>query len=115
MEPNPVGRWRAGAPAAAVSKRRSGHQWRRGVLLAHGRRGSGQHLTLLNIFYNNRAPGLNRASAVYPNFIDFYEEGGVGDIIGFEIPYEDGGTLEHHRCRAGQRGQDRDGAAHHLE
>ena len=53
------------------------------------------HLTLLNIFYNNRAPSLNRAvGAVYPSFIDFYEEGGVGDIIGFEIPYANGGTLE---------------------
>ena len=53
------------------------------------------HLTLLNIFYANRAPNLDRAvGAVYPSFIDFYEEGGVGDIIGFEIPYDDGGTLE---------------------
>ena len=54
--------------------------------------GNGNHLQEIINFYNNR---LNRydlgIGTAYPGFVDFYEEGGQGDVIGWEIPHS---TLE---------------------
>ena len=54
--------------------------------------GNGNHLQEIINFYNNR---LNRydlgIGTAYPGFFDFYEEGGQGDVIGWEIPHS---TLE---------------------
>ena len=33
------------------------------------------------------------AASRIPGFDDYYEEGGVGDIIPFDIPHDDGQTL----------------------
>ena len=50
--------------------------------------GNGNHMQEIINFYNNR---LNRydlgIGTAYPGFVDFYEEGGQGDVIGWEIPH----------------------------
>jgi hypothetical protein len=52
------------------------------------------HLQHQSDFLRFRAPTLGTAGGVaYPGFDDFYEEGGVGDIIPFEIPHNNGQTL----------------------
>ncbi len=49
----------------------------------------------LSNFYNDRLPDLNLGfGSAYPGFEDFYEEGGVGDIIGWTIPHNNGATLD---------------------
>ncbi len=57
--------------------------------------GNGNHLSLLQNFYNNT---LNRYDlsipSAYPGFVDFYEEGGRGDFIGWEIQHNGTATLE---------------------
>jgi Glycosyl hydrolase family 99 len=46
-------------------------------------------------FYRFRAPTLDIAGGVaYPGFNDFYEEGGVGNVVHFEIPHDGGQTLD---------------------
>jgi hypothetical protein len=53
------------------------------------------HLTHQTNFYRLRAPNLGTAGgAAYPGFHDYYEEGGVGNIIPFEIPHNNGQTLD---------------------
>jgi hypothetical protein len=53
------------------------------------------HMAHQSNYYRFRAPNLNVAGgAAYPGFNDFYAEGGVGDIIPFEIPHENGQTLD---------------------
>ena len=48
----------------------------------------------LTNFYQNRADDFDVAGGVaFPGFVDFYEEGGVGQIVPFEIPHDDGQTL----------------------
>lgn len=48
----------------------------------------------LQNFYNNRAPNLNTAMGIaYPGFHDFYEQGNAGSSY-FEIPHDDGETLD---------------------
>ncbi len=45
-------------------------------------------------FYNSRTPLLNTAGGVaFPGFDDYYDEGGVGDIIPFDIPHDNGQVL----------------------
>ncbi|MEM7682225.1 MAG: hypothetical protein AAF288_09755 [Planctomycetota bacterium] len=56
------------------------------------------HLQQQIDFYTGRAPVLNQQGGVvggsaYPGFVDFYVEGGVGDVVGFEIPHNNGDTL----------------------
>ena len=52
------------------------------------------HLTHQTNFYNFRAPTLGTAGGVaYPGFNDFYQEGGTGTVIGFDIPHNNGQTL----------------------
>jgi len=52
------------------------------------------HLQHQADFYRFRAPTLGTAGGVaYPGFDDFYEEGGVGDIIPFDISHNNGQTL----------------------
>lgn len=52
------------------------------------------HLQVLTDFLNNRAPSLNVVSGVaYPGFNDYYQEGGLGNVVPFEIPHENGQTL----------------------
>lgn len=52
------------------------------------------HLQVLTDFLNSRAPGLSVVSGVaYPGFNDYYEEGGQGNVVPFEIPHENGQTL----------------------
>ncbi len=53
------------------------------------------HLTYHQANFNNiRAPALGVAGAVaYPGFNDYYQEGGTGTVIGFEIPHNNGQTL----------------------
>ena len=50
--------------------------------------GGGNHLQLLQNYYSNT---INRypigIASAYPGFVDFYEEGGRGDFIGWEIPH----------------------------
>jgi hypothetical protein len=53
------------------------------------------HLTHQTNFYRLRAPNIDTAGgAAYPGFNDYYEEGGVGNIIPFEIPHNGGQTLD---------------------
>ena len=60
-------------------------------------------------FYENRAPIVGTVGAVaYPGFVDFYEEGGVGDIIPFEIPHDEGHTLANTLALASQYGANYD-------
>ncbi len=52
------------------------------------------HLTHQANFLNLRAPTLGTAGAVaYPGFNDYYQEGGVGNVVPFEIPHNNGQTL----------------------
>ena len=54
-------------------------------------------------FDSFRAPTLGVAGGVaYPGFNDFYEEGGTGTVIGFEIPHNGGQTLADTLALAGQ-------------
>lgn len=53
------------------------------------------HLDHQGWFYTGRAPGLARAvGAAYPGFDDFYVEGGVGQVVDFEIPLDGVATLD---------------------
>ena len=53
------------------------------------------HLTHQSNFYRLRAPNLGTAGGVaYPGFNDYYAEGGVGNIVPFEIPHNSGQTLD---------------------
>lgn len=53
------------------------------------------HLTHQRNFYRFRADNLDVAGGnAYLGFNDFYEEGGVGNVVPFEIPHEDGQTLD---------------------
>jgi Glycosyl hydrolase family 99 len=53
------------------------------------------HLTHLSNFYRFRTPNIGTAAgSAYPGFNDFYEEGGVGNVVPFEIPHNDGATLD---------------------
>jgi hypothetical protein len=52
------------------------------------------HLTHQANFYRHRAAQLDTAGGVaYPGFNDYYQEGGVGNIVAFEIPHNNGQTL----------------------
>jgi Glycosyl hydrolase family 99 len=52
------------------------------------------HISHQSNFYQFRSPSLGFAGGVaYPGFDDFYVEGGVGDIIPFDIPHNGGQTL----------------------
>ena len=45
-------------------------------------------------FYTSRSRQLNSVGGVaFPGFDDYYEEGGVGDIIPFDIPHDNGAVL----------------------
>ncbi len=45
-------------------------------------------------FYVNRASTLETSGGIaFPGFEDFYVEGGVGQVVPFEIPHNDGQTL----------------------
>lgn len=45
-------------------------------------------------FYNSRIQDIELAmGSAYPGFVDFYEEGGAGDIINFTIDHADGATF----------------------
>lgn len=45
-------------------------------------------------FYRYRAPGLTTAAGIaFPGFEDFYEEGGLGEVVPFDIPHDNGQTL----------------------
>jgi len=53
------------------------------------------HLTHQSNFYRFRAPGLDVAGGVaYPGFDDYYAEGGLGNVVPFEIPHDNGQTLD---------------------
>lgn len=56
--------------------------------------GNNNHATLLQNFYNR----INRLElgigSAYPGFKDFYEEGGYGKVIGWEIPHNNTQTLK---------------------
>jgi hypothetical protein len=53
------------------------------------------HLTHQSNFYRLRAPSLGTAGGVaYPGFNDYYAEGGVGNVVPFEIPHNSGQTLD---------------------
>jgi hypothetical protein len=52
------------------------------------------HLTHQSNFYRFRAPSLDVAGGVaYPGFNDYYAEGGLGNVVPFEIPHDNGQTL----------------------
>lgn len=52
------------------------------------------HLQRQRDFLTVRSRQLKLAGAIaYPGFKDYYNEGGAGDIIAFEIPHENGNTL----------------------
>lgn len=54
-----------------------------------------QNNTHLANFYTNNMPNLELAfGSAYPGFNDFYEEGGVGNIIGWSIDHNNGATLD---------------------
>nr|WP_321453858.1 glycoside hydrolase family 71/99-like protein [uncultured Carboxylicivirga sp.] len=49
----------------------------------------------LNDFYQNRSQSLSIAmGAAYPGFVDFYNEGGWGNEIGWTIDHQDGAVLD---------------------
>jgi hypothetical protein len=53
------------------------------------------HLGHQSNFYRFRAPSLGTAGGVgYPGFNDYYQEGGVGNVVAFEIPHNNGQTLD---------------------
>ena len=53
------------------------------------------HLTHQSNFYRFRADQVGTAGgSAYPGFEDFYQEGGLGQIVPFEIPHNGGQTLE---------------------
>jgi hypothetical protein len=53
------------------------------------------HWTHQSNFYRFRADAIGTAGgSAYPGFVDFYQEGGLGQVVPFEIPHDDGQTLE---------------------
>ncbi len=53
------------------------------------------HLAHQSNFYQFRSPSLGTVGGMaYPGFDDFYIQGGVGDIIPFDIPHNGGQTLD---------------------
>lgn len=57
--------------------------------------GNGNHQQELINFYSNRVSRQTLwLGAAYPGFVDFYEEGGVGNVIGWEIPHNGTQTLD---------------------
>lgn len=49
----------------------------------------------LQNFYSQKVDGLNFwMGSAYPGFVDFYAAGGWSDDIGWEIPHNDGATLD---------------------
>lgn len=51
-------------------------------------------LSRIEIYYESREPMQTLVGGIaYPGFVDFYEEGGVGQVVAFEIPHESGQTL----------------------
>jgi hypothetical protein len=57
--------------------------------------GFDNHLELVADFYADRAASLGTVGGVaYPGFNDFYAEGGLGDVVPFDIPHNDGQTLD---------------------
>jgi hypothetical protein len=53
------------------------------------------HLTHQSNFYRLRSPELETSGGVaYPGFNDYYAEGGVGNVVAFEIPHNNGQTLD---------------------
>ena len=51
-------------------------------------------IDVLADFLKNRAPQLKTVCGVaFPGFNDYYEEGGDGAVVPFEIPHDDGQTL----------------------
>ncbi|MEA2711600.1 MAG: hypothetical protein QOF78_4201, partial [Phycisphaerales bacterium] len=53
------------------------------------------HFAHQSNFLNVRAPTLGTAGAMaYPGFNDYYEEGGVGNVVPFNIPHNNGQTLD---------------------
>jgi hypothetical protein len=56
---------------------------------------SDNHLSHQRSFLNTRATTLGTAGGMaYPGFNDYYQEGGVGNIVPFEIPHAGGQTLD---------------------
>lgn len=57
----------------------------------------------LENFYRYRSRSLDGAAgSAFPGFDDFYEEGGVGAVVPFEIPHEGGQTLQNTLSLASQ-------------
>jgi hypothetical protein len=53
------------------------------------------HLQHQRNFYLTRSQQVDMAGGVaYPGFDDFYVEGGVGQVVPFDIPHNDGQTLD---------------------
>lgn len=55
--------------------------------------GGSNHFQLVSSFYNNSSISLKLGIA-YPGFKDFYQEGGWGNGLGWEIDPDNGATLE---------------------
>ncbi len=52
------------------------------------------YLTRMETYYRVRAQQFDTVGGVaYPGFDDFYVEGGVGQVVNFEIPHDNGQTL----------------------
>jgi len=68
------------------------------------------YLARLANFYQVRVPFLNgqgkdvAGGSVFPGFDDFYVQGGVGEIVPFDIPHDNGHTLDATLSLAGQHG-----------
>ena len=57
--------------------------------------GNNNHAQLVQNFYNNQINSFTVGmGSAYPGFVDFYEEGGYGNIIGWEIQHNGTQTLE---------------------
>ena len=53
------------------------------------------HFSHQSNFLQTRAVQIDTASAsVYPGFNDYYQEGGLGNVVPFEIPHNNGETLQ---------------------
>lgn len=59
----------------------------------------------LDNFYNNRLNSLNLAmGSAYPGFMDFYQQGGWGQSLGWTIDHRDGATLDETLLKARNAG-----------
>lgn len=67
------------------------------------------YFDLMEAFYQGSAPNLTVSGGLaFPGFVDFYQEGGVGEVVNFKIPHDNGQTLANTLNLASQYSSDFD-------